>query len=386
VHADETPDPLMEADTLQRADVLLRFGVAALLLIGCWLVLRPFMSAILFAAVIAVSSWPAYRWLGARLRLRAPAAALLASLAVVALLLGPAALLATAIGDAVPWLVSLYDEWRRDGLPPAPDWLASIPLAGDWLQAYWTRLADGAVPDYASFMAQQSRPLLLATGRAVADGLLQIALAALVLYFLYREGERLAARLSQLAARLGGSIAPALLATARHTVLSVTVGILGTALAQAMVAILGFAIAGVPNPLLLGAATFVLSMVPVGPPLIWGGAAVWLYRDGEAGMAVFMALYGLLCISAIDNVIKPLLISRGAHLPFVVTLLGVLGGLYAFGLIGLFLGPTLLALALNLAGHWLAAAATPGLLPLTVVNAGRGAAAQTAATPSENPS
>jgi predicted PurR-regulated permease PerM len=108
----------------------------------------------------------------------------------------------------------------------------------------------------------------------------------------------------------------------------------------------------VPNAFVLGAATFFLSMVPVGPPLIWGGAALWLAERGETGWAVFMVLYGLLVISSIDNFVKPYLISRGSSLSFALVFLGVLGGVLAFGLIGLFLGPVLLAVAMILLKSW----------------------------------
>lgn len=341
---------------LRRFETLVRITVALMLALGCWLVLQPFFSAILFAVVIAVSTWPVYRWLQRRLGNRDTLSAALACMIVMLITVGPAMLIGASVGDAVSWLLGIYDNWTHGGMPQAPDWLRNIPFVGAWLQDYWAQIASGKArtPELANYFAEQIRSLVLNSGRAVGNGLLQTVLSVIVLFFLYQNGRRLGARIATLAGRIGGNLAPQLLSTAQTTVVSVMVGILGTALAQAMVAVLGFSIAGVPNPLLLGAATFVLSMVPVGPPLIWGGAALWLFQAGEHGWAVFMAVYGVFCISSVDNIIKPFLISRGAHLPFVVTLLGVFGGLIAFGLIGLFLGPTLLALAINLTVHWLA--------------------------------
>jgi len=118
------------------------------------------------------------------------------------------------------------------------------------------------------------------------------------------------------------------------------------------VALIGFLIAGVPAPLLLGAATFFLSMIPVGPPLIWGGAAWWLYDQGQTGWAIFMLIYGFAIISSVDNLVKPILISRSASLPILLIALGVFGGILAFGFIGIFLGPVILALALTLINNW----------------------------------
>jgi predicted PurR-regulated permease PerM len=129
-------------------------------------------------------------------------------------------------------------------------------------------------------------------------------------------------------------------------------GLLGTALAQALVAALGFAIAGVPAVPLLAVLTFVSSLVPVGPPLIWGGAAIWLFAQGSAGWGVFMLIWGMVLISGVDNVVRPMLISRGSSLPFLLTFLGVLGGVIAFGFVGMFIGPTLLAVGYSLVSDW----------------------------------
>ena len=130
-------------------------------------------------------------------------------------------------------------------------------------------------------------------------------------------------------------------------------GILGTALALGVLAAIGFLIAGVPGATLLGLATFFFSVVPVGPPLIWGSAALWLFYQGSTGMAIFMGLWGLLVISLVDNFLKPIIISRGSHLPFILVFLGVLGGVLAFGFIGVFLGPTLLAVGYQVLTEWM---------------------------------
>jgi predicted PurR-regulated permease PerM len=137
-----------------------------------------------------------------------------------------------------------------------------------------------------------------------------------------------------------------------NTVRGVMYGLLGTALAQALVAGIGFAIAGVPAVLLLSVLVFVSSLIPVGPPLIWGGAAIWLFAQGSTGWGIFMLVWGFFLISGVDNVVRPMLISRGSSLPFLLTLLGVLGGVIAFGFVGLFIGPTLLAVGYSLASGW----------------------------------
>ncbi len=135
----------------------------------------------------------------------------------------------------------------------------------------------------------------------------------------------------------------------------VVYGLIGTALAQAIVALVGFAIAGVPGAIALSALTFVLSFIPMGPAILWGGAAAWLYSKDETGWAIFMLAYGFLVISSVDNIIKPILMSRAGNLSMLLVVLGVFGGAVAFGFIGIFVGPTLLAVGWSLLNAWLKA-------------------------------
>ncbi len=136
------------------------------------------------------------------------------------------------------------------------------------------------------------------------------------------------------------------------TMRGVVYGILGTAIAQGVLAAVGFWLAGVPAAPLLGLVTFFLSPVPIGPPLVWAPAAFWLFSQDHAGWGVFMLIWGVAVVSSVDNFVKPFIISRGSNLPFVLVLLGVLGGVIAFGFIGVFLGPTLLAIGYALIQDW----------------------------------
>jgi len=182
----------------------------------------------------------------------------------------------------------------------------------------------------------------------------QLASGGLAVFFLYRRGRAISSALYTGARKLGGDLGEEMLDKARGTVLGVMLGIVGTAVAQGTVAMLGFFIAGVPGAILLGFATFFLSMIPIGPPLIWGGAAAWLYAHDQTAWAVFMVIYGLFVISSIDNFLKPVLIARGAGISILLIGLGVLGGVLVFGFIGIFLGPVLLAIGHMLLGRWIA--------------------------------
>lgn len=339
----------------QRFERAAQFALIAALLIGCWLVLQPFLAALLFAGVVAVSTWPAFVWLRARLGGRAGLAAGLACLLVLLAIVLPVAMVFVSAADGLHWLVGLIRSRLESGPILPPDWVREIPFAGAQLEAYWLKLAFSRdeVVALGRRVLDPARGLGLQAVAALGSGLLQLALAVFVLFFLYRDGARLASLLREGGERLFGGMGNELTQTAHNTVVGVMVGMVGTAVAQALVAVFGFWIAGVPAPLLLASLVFLLSMVPVGPPLIWGGAALWLYQQGEPGWAVFMAVYGALGISSVDNFVKPILIARTSSLPLVVAVLGVFGGVLAFGVIGLFVGPTLLALALALGRRWI---------------------------------
>jgi predicted PurR-regulated permease PerM len=193
---------------------------------------------------------------------------------------------------------------------------------------------------------------LLNRGVALGEGVLQLTLSVFVAFFLFRDGASLVQRLSSGMQRLAGSRAEEVLAIAGNTTKGVVYGVFGTALVQGVCAAIGFWIAGVPSAFLLGVGTCFLSLVPGGPPLIWLPASVWLYTQTGMGWAIFMFVWGLLVVSSVDNFVKPYLISRSGSLPFVLVLLGILGGILAFGFVGVFLGPILLAVGFAMLRDW----------------------------------
>lgn len=340
-------------------DLLLRLGLVALLIVGAWRVLAPFFPALLFSTVLAVSTWPAYVRLADRLHRFPRLASVSACVLMAVIAAGPSALLLLSFGDGVRWFVEFSSRWLDGGLPPLPDWLRRMPLLGEHLAGWWRDAGDGGslAGELLAYLAAPARDLAMRSGKYLSNALLQISLVVLLLYFFYRNGARLGRQAVAAAARLGGDFGVHLLETAKRSVVGVMYSIVGAGLAQALVATAGFAIAGVPNPFLLGSLTFVLSLVALGPPLLWLGVAVWLLQAGEPGRAIFMVFYGALAISSVDNLLKPLIISHASRLPFVATLMGVIGGLLAFGVMGVFLGPAVLALAIDLSAHWLKAEA-----------------------------
>lgn len=181
-----------------------------------------------------------------------------------------------------------------------------------------------------------------------AQGVFQLAMSVLIAFFLYRDGEGIVAQLREGFRRISGDYSQHLMDVAKTTVQSVVYGIIGTAVVQSVTAGIGFGIAGVPSPVLLALFTFFLSFIPAGPVIVWLSASIWLFSGGHTGWGIFMLVYGVCVISSIDNIVKPYIISRGSKLPFVVMFIGILGGIATFGLIGVFLGPTLLTVGYSL--------------------------------------
>jgi predicted PurR-regulated permease PerM len=345
-----------------RIDRTLTLTVLALLIIGCVFVLRPFLSAIVWAAILCATTWPLYLRLRQVSRGRNTLAALVTVLLISLALLAPFMVVGATIADNAQNVADWWRETLSAGPPEPPEWVATIPLVGDRISAYWASVAH----DTARLLSElrqyiePARRFALVSGASILGAILQLTLSIFIAFFFFRDGDAIVDRLRMAAHRIAGERGTHLAHVAAMTVRGVVLGILGTALVQGVLAAIGFWIAGIHAAPLLGLLTFVLSPVPIGPPLIWAPAALWLIHNGDTGWGLFLLAWGFLVVSTIDNVIKPLIISHGSDLPFVLVLLGVLGGAVAFGFIGVFLGPVLLAVGYALLQEW--AAGTPAMI------------------------
>ena len=326
------------------------------LVAGCFLVLRPFLAAMLLALVVCVSTWPLYLRLLRSMKGRQNIAALTMTLSLVLVVILPLALVAYNLADNVTAFYDWVRQATEAGPPVPPAWLKEIPVVGGSADSYWHQIAidPEARTALVNHLLDPTRRFLLAGGILLGRGVVVMSLAAFVSFFFYRDGIALTRFLSGAMDRVAGIHEENVLGIVRNTVRGVMYGLLGTALAQGIVATIGFFIASVPAALLLGVATAVLSLLPIGPPLIWGSATVWLFYQGSVGWGIFMLLWGVFLISGVDNVVKPLLISHGSKLPFILILFGVMGGVLAFGFVGVFIGPTLLAVGYGLLQEWVA--------------------------------
>ncbi len=341
---------------------LLIGGVA----IGCVAVLYPFFSALLWAGILVFTTWPVHELIRARLHLgRGVAAMVMVGLTAVVLVL-PIALAAPSGGDDVVHLRHAIEDALRGGLPLSPLWLRGVPLVGPTLAELWDHWAAdiGALLDalkpFLGIILEGGLSVVL----GVANGVVMFLLALFVAFFFYVYGEPLAERMQRIMRRVAGARADRLIEVTGATVRGVVYGIVGTAVVQGILTAFGLWLSGVPRPVLLGVVAGLLSVLPIGAPVVWIPAALWLLGSGHIAWGIFLGIYGVVAVSGADSIIRPWFIARGAHLPFMLTILGVLGGALAFGLLGIFLGPVLLGVGFTLLNEWVKDDVEADLTPL----------------------
>ena len=350
------------ADEQVRSDpgrvALIERSILVLLVVGLFIgvleVLRPFTTAILFGAALATAAWPMRQALVRRGLGRGMAGAIL--------LIGALAVIAVPTLAVAPHLAEqLGNGMQRTQAylatsPEHPAWMGQLPLVGRRLAAGWDRLveAKGNLRTVWEPYAANIEGMMLDVARALADSVLQVILSLAVATMFWINGDALVATLRDALRRLGGATAEQALEVAAGAIRGVAYGVVGTAAIQAGLLAIGLAAAGVPGAAMLGFVAFLLAISQIGAPLlvlIWAGASWWLFEQDQPAWGVFMIVWGVL-VSTIDNVIKPWLIGFGIHMPMSLTILGVFGGFLAFGFLGLFIGPTLIAITFILLRAW----------------------------------
>ncbi len=325
-----------------------RIGAALALGAATLAVLWPFFKPMAWAAILAYLTWPLFR----RLRARAahPNLAAAAFTAAAALGIGvPVALLILALAEQAPALVGAVRDWLEPG-GALPAWLAESSLGrrvGELLEIAPGREAAGA----SAWLAWAGRRLsgqLVSLAGGIARNTIVFGVMLVTLYGFYLNGERVAEVAGRLAPILFPRAPERFLERCGEAVQAVMFGLIGTALIQGLLAGIGIAVAGVPNAVALGAGTVVLSFLPGGGGALSLASAVWLAFQERFSAAIGLALWGVLVVASVDNVLRPILIGGQARIPFLLVFFGVLGGLASFGLIGLFVGPVLLSVALTL--------------------------------------
>jgi len=347
--------PAREQLTVDNDRLLVQILLFGLLGATLW-VLAPFWSALFWAGVLAFASWPLMRLLTRLLNGRETAAAATLTAGWMLIVAVPLTMLGLNLARHVKDAEKLARSLQADGLPPPPDWLAGLPMVGAQLNELWLTIDAQGTALFASIQPYLGGMgnWVLARSAQIGTGVIELVLSLVLVFFFYRDGPRLALIFEHALERLIGVRAAHYRELIAGTVQRVVNGVIGTAAAQAILALIGFLIVGVPGAVVLGILTFGLSLIPMGPPLLWLPITGWLAYHGNYGLAIFLFAWGTFVVSGVDNVLKPYLISRGGNLPLVVVLFGVFGGLLAFGFMGLFLGPVLLSVAYSLIDDWIA--------------------------------
>ena len=337
---------------------LLALTVLVLLILGCILVMWPFVAAVIWAGVLSFSTWGFYCHIRRILGGRGSLAALVMTLILASVVVVPFVLIGQSIADNIGDVIAaIRRPFEQHAQLPA--WITNLPYIGPHISGYVNSLINDPEMRKAQLnsLIDPLKSFGVTLGKSLGGGLLQIILSLLICFFFYRDGEFITSRLEASAVLLGGERGHRLLELATLTVRGVVRGFIGTAIVQGILAGIGFWIAGVPGALLLGFLTFLLGFVPFGPILLWAPAALWLVQQGASRWAIFTVIWQVGVGLAADQLLKPILISRMGATPLLIVMLGVFGGALAFGFLGIFLGPTLLAVGYSLFEEWSSGAA-----------------------------
>ena len=352
-----TPGPGLGAAASRQdlARVLLAvLSIGLLIAISLW-VLLPFLGAMVWGVAIVAATWPLMLRLQALLFGRRSLAVLLLTVLLLLILFIPLSLVVGAIVKNASEIIAWVRALGSFQLPPPPDWLVNLPVVGTRLGQVWQHIAGSGIEQlakeaapYAATVAAWLIGQIGNLGMVVVQFLLTVAVTAIF----YLNGEAAARLVLRFGYRLAGERGVNVMQLAGRAIRGVALGIVVTALVQSALGGIALVIAGVPFAALLAAVMFVLCIAQIGPMLVLVPAVIWLYWNGDAGWGTFL-LVSTVVVGTMDNFLRPFLIKKGADLPLLLIFGGVIGGLFAFGLIGIFVGPVVLAVTYTLLDAWM---------------------------------
>ena len=349
------PDRTAIAARQDLARVTLAVLCMVLLIAGSLWVLRPFVAAIVWATTIVVTTWPLLKALQARFgNRRAPAVAVMTAtmlLLVIVPVLAASAILVGYAGEATALAKKLTDS----GLPPPPTWVAGLPLVGGNLSTAWARTAEAGPEGLATTLGPHvtdAARWVLGRAGGLAGTVLQFLLVVVLSVVMYSNGESAANAVRRFGRRLAGGRGENAVILAGQAIRGVALGVGATAIVQTVLGGLGLMVAGVPLVGLLSAIMLILCIAQLGPGLVLFPAVAWLYWRGDHTWATVLLVWSIL-VTVIDNVLRPVLIRKGADLPLLLIVAGVIGGMLGFGLVGIFVGPVVLAVSYTLLKAWI---------------------------------
>lgn len=356
-----TDDP--QARFRQAAETTIRIGVLLLVIAWCFQIVRPFITPILWGLIIAVAVGPPYRRLAAALGGRRRLAAVLFVLLAFVVFIIPAVQLSGTMVEGMRGLADAFREGRLD-IPPPPENVATWPVVGQPISAFWTLAAENLQAALAR-LAPQIRAVggwLVSAATGVGFAILEFVFSILIAGFVLVHGDSTRAGFHRLTRRLVGAQGEQFARLTESTVRSVAAGVVGVALIQSLLAGIGLAVAGVPGAGLWALLALFTCVIQLGPLPVLLPAAIWLFATGDPFTAIVFSAWAAL-ITVTDNVLKPLLLGRGVNVPMLVIFVGSLGGFLSMGIIGLFLGAIVLVVSYTLLKAWLGEEGVPGALP-----------------------
>ena len=324
------------------------------LIAACFWIMRPFLTSLLWAAMIVIATWPFFLKLQARLWGKRWLAVLVMTALLLLVLIVPICFAVLTILDRSDEIVGWFKSLSNVNIPPPPAWLGKIPVVGGSLIEHWQRLAAISSEDLSKMLAPYARTLVAwfvsQAGNfslLVLNFLLSIGIAAV----LYANGETAASGIRKFARRLASQSGDEVAVLSAKAIRGVALGIVVTALVQSSLGGIGLFLAGVPAAVLLTALMLMLCIAQVGPALVLIPAAIWLFHSGHNLSGSLFTVWSIF-VGTIDNFLRPVLIRKGVDLPMLLIITGVIGGLIGFGIIGLFIGPVILAVTFTLLRAW----------------------------------
>lgn len=327
-----------------------------LLTLACLRVVMPFIGAIAWACIIAISVWPVFIYFRRKLWGRSMLASITVIFLLCLIIIVPIFLMGLGLFNTLPAISQSMGNLGHLNLQSPPNWLVNLPYAGEIIQSFW-QSAQSDLPS----MVDRIQPMLdeifgwvFRQGMTMGKGFIEMLLALIIATVLLVSGDKLWNTFNKIVVKIGGVSHGDLPEMVAKTIRSVTTGVIGTAFVQALLMVIGLAITGVPGAMVLGFICFVIAVAQVPTILIWGPAAVWLFMNDQIVMMIVLIAWGGIPLNIADSFLRPYLIKQGSNMPLSLIFLGVIGGLFSFGPLGLFIGPTLLAVAYTLLLRWLA--------------------------------
>ncbi|WP_350561575.1 AI-2E family transporter [Psychrobacter sp. CAL346-MNA-CIBAN-0220] len=334
---------------------LLAITLLVALFILCFQVVQFFIVPALWAAILAYVTFPIYNFFHEKAKFGPSFSAGIMTVSI-SLMMGVPLVIGLFILQQEA--LSLYSNliYRvKVGYLDVPDSMKDLPVIGQQIKdALWQINKDpnGALEAFRAWVQSH-----LYYGKVALDvvfsSLAKLGMALMTLFFFYRDGTSLVRQIRQALRNIIGNRIDSYIDSVGTTTRAVVYGIGLTALAQALLAGIGYYFSGSPSPTLLTIATFIVALIPFGTPFAWGAVSIWLLSQGHTAEGIGLALWGVFVISWVDNLIRPIVISGATKIPFIIIFIGVLGGLTAFGFIGLFIGPVVLAIGLAVWREWI---------------------------------